>query len=71
MPTEDIKWIAFFSQTGAEIADIAEEIGRWPTRIITNKRPDNLRVIDPRIVKQKYGGKSGLDLDPKCFYSGR
>ena len=54
MPTEDIKWIAFFSQTGAEIADIAEEIGRWPTRIITNKRPDNLRVIDPRIVKQKY-----------------
>ena len=24
-----------------------------------------------RIVKQKYGGKSGLDLDPKCFYSGR
>ena len=23
-----------------------------------------------RIVKQKYGGKSGLDLDPKCFYSG-
>jgi hypothetical protein len=24
-----------------------------------------------RIVKQRYGGKSGLDLDPKCFYSGR
>jgi hypothetical protein len=24
-----------------------------------------------RIVNQKYGGKSGLDLDPKCFYSGR
>ena len=37
MPTEDIKWIAFFSQTGAEIADIAESIGRWPDRIITNE----------------------------------
>ena len=54
MPTEDIKWIAFFSQTGAEIADICEQIGRWPTRIITNKRPDNLRTIDPRIIKYGY-----------------
>ena len=54
MPTEDIKWIAFFSQTGAEIADICEQIGRWPTRIITNKRPDNLRTIDPRIIEYGY-----------------
>jgi|TARA_R110001592_G_scaffold225404_1_gene481316 folate-dependent phosphoribosylglycinamide formyltransferase PurN len=54
MLTEDIKWIAFFSQTGAEIADICEKIGKWPTRIITNKRPDNLRTIDPRIIKHGY-----------------
>ena len=54
MPTEDIKWIAFFSQTGAEIADIAESIGRWPDRIITNERPEHLRTIDPRIEKVKY-----------------
>ena len=47
-------WIAFFSQTGAEIADIAESIGRWPDRIITNERPDNLRTIDERIVKQGF-----------------
>ena len=54
MQTEDIKWIAFFSQTGAEIADIAEKIGRWPDRIITNERPEHLRTIDPRIEKQGY-----------------
>ena len=54
MPTEDIKWIAFFSQTGAEIADIAEKIGRWPDRIITNERPEHLRTIDPRIEKRHY-----------------
>ena len=54
MPTEDIRWIAFFSQTGAEIADIAEKIGRWPDRIITNERPEHLRTIDPRIEKRHY-----------------
>jgi len=47
-------WIKFFSQTGAEIADISEAIGRWPDRIITNDRPEHLRTIDPRIQKQGY-----------------
>ena len=48
------KWIVFFSQTGAEIADISESLGRWPDLIITNKRPDHLRTIDPRIIKYGY-----------------
>ena len=48
------KWITFFSQTGAEIADLSESIGRWPDVIITNKRPDHLRTIDPRIVEYGY-----------------
>ena len=48
------KWITFFSQTGAEIADLSESIGRWPDLIITNKRPDHLRTIDPRIVEYGY-----------------
>ena len=47
-------WIAFFSQTGAEIADIAESLGRWPDRIITNDRPEDLRTIDPRIEEKGY-----------------
>ena len=48
------KWITFFSQTGAEIADLSESIGRWPDLIITNKRPDQLRTIDPRIIEYGY-----------------
>ena len=48
------KWITFFSQTGAEIADLSESIGRWPDLIITNKRPKELRTIDPRIVEYGY-----------------
>ena len=48
------KWITFFSQTGAEIADISEALGRWPDVIITNKRPDHLRTIDPRRIEYSY-----------------
>ena len=48
------KWIAFFSQTGSEIADLSERVGQWPDLIVTNKRPDHLRTIDPRI-KDYYG----------------
>ena len=47
-------WIAFFSQTGAEIADLSEKLGKWPSRIITNKRPADLRTIDPRIIEKGY-----------------
>ena len=50
----DRPWIAFFSQTGSEIADLSEEMGRWPDIIITNERPEHLRTIDPRIEKQGY-----------------
>jgi len=49
MPSENMKWIAFFSQTGGEIADIAETLGRWPDLIISNERPAHLRKIDSRI----------------------
>ena len=48
------KWITFFSQTGAEIVDIAESLGRWPDQIFTNERPENLRTIDPRIIEYGY-----------------
>ena len=50
----DMRWITFFSQTGSEIADLSEEMGRWPDIIITNERPEHLRTIDPRIEKQGY-----------------
>ena len=47
-------WIAFFSQTGGEIADLAKSLGKWPDRIYTNERPESLREIDPRIVKKGF-----------------
>jgi len=43
------KWVTLFSQTGAEICDIAEGLGKWPDLIITNERPDHLRKIDSRL----------------------
>ena len=42
-------WIAFFSQTGSEIVDIAEKLGRWPDVIVTNERPEHLRTINPKL----------------------
>ena len=47
-------WVTLFSQTGAELADISESLGRWPDLIITNKRPNHLRTIDSRIVEYGY-----------------
>ena len=42
-------WIAFFSQTGTEIVDLAESLGRWPDLIVTNQRPAGLRVINKKL----------------------
>ena len=42
-------WITFFSQTGSEIVDLAELLGRYPDCIITNKRPSHLRTINPEL----------------------
>ena len=47
-------WIAFFSQTGQEIADVSQAIGRWPDVIITNDRPEHLRKVSDDIEKQGY-----------------
>ena len=45
-------WIAFFSQTGSEIVDIARSLKKWPDVIITNERPADLRTINPEILEQ-------------------
>jgi folate-dependent phosphoribosylglycinamide formyltransferase PurN len=42
-------WIAFFSQTGSEIVDIAKTLKKWPDVIVTNQRPSGLRIINPEI----------------------
>ena len=43
-----LPWIAMFSQTGAEIANIAEQLNRWPDLIIVNERNIE-RTIDSRL----------------------
>ena len=45
-------WIAFFSQTGSEIVDIANAIGYWPDAIITNERPSKIRKINNDLLEQ-------------------
>ena len=50
---ETRKWIAFFSQTGSEIVQISEALGRWPDMIITNRRSDTARTINSGIPKDK------------------
>ena len=31
-----VRWIALFSQTGSEIVDLANRLGRWPDRVLSN-----------------------------------
>lgn len=47
-------WIAFFSQTGSEIVELAEKLGRWPDVVVTNDRPSHLRTIHPKIEDSRY-----------------
>ncbi len=53
LPMETRPWIAFFSQTGSEIVQISEALGRWPDMIITNRRPKSARTINPKLPKDK------------------
>ena len=46
---DQVRWIALFSQTGGEIADLAEKLGRWPDVIATNARPKSARTLDTRL----------------------
>jgi len=48
-----VKHYAFFSQTGSEIAAIAKQTGKWPDKIITNKRPNKKRNISPLLARKK------------------
>ena len=46
------KWIAFFSQTGNEIAEVSNHLGRWPDVIVTNERPARLRKINQEVLSK-------------------
>jgi formyltetrahydrofolate hydrolase len=64
------KWLAFFSQTGSEICELSQKLGRYPNCIITDNTL-NTPVIDERIysygqlISSKY---RGLTNDQKIKY---
>lgn len=45
------QWVALFSQSGKEICDIAEKIGRYPDQIVTDSSVDKM---DKRIFNCKH-----------------
>lgn len=45
---KDRCWVAFFSQSGKEICDISEAIGRYPDVVFTDNT--TISKLDPRIV---------------------
>ena len=45
-------WRAFFSQSGSEIYELSEKIGRFPDTIITNKRFEDLDKINPKLLEK-------------------
>ena len=60
-------WIAFFSQTGSEIVNISEAIGKWPDVIITNKRPEHLRKVNSKLEERGYCTLPNKPIQPDYF----
>jgi folate-dependent phosphoribosylglycinamide formyltransferase PurN len=45
-----MKWVAFFSKSGSEIAELSNRLGRWPDLIVTNRK--DLNGCNPAIIKR-------------------
>lgn len=54
-----MKWYALFSQTGSEIYEVSEKVGRYPDMILCNKQ-DNFESINKNII-----GKSPIIFTDK------
>ena len=50
------RWIAFFSQSGTELLEIIEKTGIVPDLIVTNKRSEKYRTINPTLI-ELYGDR--------------
>ena len=59
-----MNWVAFFSQTGSEIVNISEKIGRWPDLIVTN-RESGFDKINSKISERLNAGKQRMLLVEK------
>ena len=45
-------WKAFFSQSGSEINEISNRVGRFPDVIITNKSFEEMDKINPDLLEK-------------------
>ena len=45
----EVKWIAFFSQTGSEIVELTKQIGRKPDLIVTNNTDESKYKYHPEL----------------------
>ena len=59
-----MKWIAFFSQTGSEIANISRKIKRWPDLVVTNKQ-DNHNINIELLYHYREGTNDNIIRLPK------
>lgn len=41
MILDNKRWVAFFSHTGSEIYNLSKQIGRFPDRVVTNRKPED------------------------------
>jgi folate-dependent phosphoribosylglycinamide formyltransferase PurN len=63
------KWIAFFSKSGSEIAELSNRLGRWPDLIVTNRNDVNdcnlalVQYIQNNLDKIEYIKNDPSELD--------
>jgi len=50
----NLTWKAFFSQSGSEINEISNKIGRLPDAIITNKSCEDMDKINPVLLEKAF-----------------
>jgi methionyl-tRNA formyltransferase len=51
--SKHINWTVCFSQTGSEIAQVAERLGKWPDRIVTNRKPEDIDTLHPALATRE------------------
>lgn len=59
----DKRWVALFSQTGSEIYNLSEALGRFPDIIISNTYEVSDKIIDPRLM----GATTIRCVESKCI----
>lgn len=47
-------WKALFTQSGSELLQVSQRVGRFPDAIITNKSPEDMDKINPVLLEQAF-----------------